>query len=121
MPNTKQFIEDAIEGGWEPCDIIDDYKKIIVTHTNGGVWIKNDPEEDGCHIEHCQMLLSPLAWQAVDATRGWSDCKNMEHTNPKAECDECHDDAGTWHKNWHTFIDHLADGDDVETALSKIL
>lgn len=101
MNHTQQIIQDAVEGGWQPCDIIVDYNKIIITHTNGGFWIKNDPEEDGCHIEHSQMLLQPSFWQAAGKTRGWGE----ELSRGKA-------------RDWFS---HVLAGDDIDTALSKLI
>jgi hypothetical protein len=61
-----------------------------------------------------EMLLNPDWWRAVGKTRGWlSDAEWFEpEFTPKKPW---------WKSQWHQFIDHLAEGDDYETALSKLL
>lgn len=49
MTAAQQFIEDAIKGGWNDGDTM-------------AIWHINNPH---------QILLDPLAWQAVGKTRGW--------------------------------------------------
>ena len=55
MNHTKQFIEDAIEGGWKlyAYDVNEIFKRELVF----------------------RVLLDPLAWQAVGKTRGWEESK----------------------------------------------
>lgn len=107
MIHTQQIIQDAIDGGWKPCDIIHDYRRIIVSFTHGGVWIKNDPDEDGCHHDLGRVFLDPLFWQAVGKARGW------KYVNPS-------DGREPWLQYWRFLIDQLAEGDDYEAALSKL-
>jgi hypothetical protein len=49
-----------------------------------------------------RALLDPAAWQAVGKTRGWDEV------------------LCPWRKVWHCFIDALASGDDIDTALGKL-
>jgi hypothetical protein len=52
MNNTKQFIEDAIEGGYEKDEfLVNEYHAVGIN----------------------QALLSPKAWQAVGKTRWWEE------------------------------------------------
>lgn len=83
---THQFIEDAKAGGWKTTNAV--------------------PYDD-----RFEILLDPLAWQAVGKTRGWK-CPEGEH---KAEL--C---GFRWRYEWHRFIDHLADGKSIEEALAAI-
>jgi hypothetical protein len=129
----KQFIEKAIEGGWQPCDIIDDYNKIIITHTNGGVWIKNDPDEDGCHIDHTQMFLDPLAWQAVGKVMGWGE-KKVEMTvskrygyrngkkvhYPEVRRTRTYKNNRAYKQKMHAMLDALCEGKTIEEYLETL-
>lgn len=55
----KQFIEKAIEGGWE------------------GLYPKNYPHNYGSHDTRCAALLDPKAWQAVGRVEGWRDFRGV--------------------------------------------
>lgn len=111
MTATKQFIEDAIEGGWN-SQVYTSKKVSLKQKTNLAVIKYEDGEWDGTtkwvntfHIS--EILLDPKAWQAVGKTRGWDIyiAKDGE-TLPN-----------TWFSNWHAFIDALAEGKDINSAL----
>jgi hypothetical protein len=93
--NTQQFIEDAIAGGFKR------YRKEF--------YFENAPYGE---MYLYKALLDPLAWQAVGKTRGWSTELIPAWEEPVADYE--------WQCKWHTFIDHLADGDDIDTALGKL-
>jgi hypothetical protein len=92
MTATKQFIEDAWSGGYQPIT----RKETFLTYS------MND--ESMSHV-----LLDPLAWQAVGKTRGWSIARLNATGKPVYDIYE-----------WHRFIDHLADGLTIEEALGKL-
>jgi hypothetical protein len=104
MKATQKFIEDAIKGGW-----LWKGEEVIYDVNLNAYRTKHTPA--GWHIFAIEeILLDPLAWQAVGKTRGWP------------ERDVYYSVAFYgWHVMYHTFIDHLADGDDIETALSKLV
>jgi len=112
MTATKQFIEDAIEGGWE-----------------NSIWEKKDlpiDEYNALQILN-DALLDPLAWQAVGKTRGWFDCENdiwegeLKTYNSSGEAKQTvYKRYEPWQFKQHNFIDYLADGKDIEEALKAI-
>lgn len=104
MTHTKQFIEDAIAGGWK------EKSRPIITERVGGelAVLFGDGKTDGMVL--AEILLDPLAWQAVGKTRGWETGNPVDNFDPYEET----------RANMHDFIDHLADGKDVEEALSAI-
>ena len=55
MTTTKQFIEDAIEGGYKGYERFEQMDDVVVYDLAISV-----------------VLLDPLAWQAVGKTRGWA-------------------------------------------------
>jgi hypothetical protein len=65
-----------------------------------------------CGVMHERLFLDPAFWQALGKargwTRGWSDKKYL----------------GThmvvWLEHWHRFIDHTADGKDVESFFASL-
>lgn len=108
----QRAIELAIKGGWQSCDIIDDYNKIILTPTFGGMWFKNDPEEDGCHLDHYQIVLMPGFWRALGTSLGWKDAPDPQIYR--------YEDAFTWRGYMHNMIDHLADGGTIESFFNTL-
>ena len=93
--HIKQFIEDAIEGGYEK-DIFDNPK----------LWNKEDKINA---YNSASTLLDPLAWQAVGKTRagvveGWEIPYEKE----------------LWREKWRQFFNHLADGATIEEVLLEI-
>lgn len=91
MTHTEQAIIDAIEGGWK---------------TSYGVHMY----AAGHYVS--DAVLDPSFWQAIGKMRGWG-AKKVMGPHGVAE-------YNTYRHYWHQFIDHLAEGDDYETALSKI-
>lgn len=59
---TKQFIEDAIKGGWGASN---DWRPEIKSYFD----FQGFYGSAGYH----QLLLDPLAWEAVGKTRGWEE------------------------------------------------
>jgi len=51
------------------------------------------------------IVLDPLFWQALGKARGWQD---DYHTTG-------------WRRNWHHFIDHLAQGNDAESFFAQLV
>lgn len=95
MTATQRFIEDAIKGGWD----------------------KNRhpfPPEDIENYTIEKILLDPHAWQAVGKMRGWKEYQH-EHLVTKEKLI-----TKIWLEQWHTFIDHLADGKSIEDSLAEI-
>ncbi len=98
-------------------------------------WLKDaDVVIGGSHYTEHEALLDPTCWQAVGNTRGekhrpWRGFyKGLDNgtwglydIGNKSESDIF---AERWVPAWryqlHRFIDHLADGMGVETALSKL-
>ena len=98
MKATKQFIEDAIEGGWhkdQKFRLAAGYIKFTTTDADG--FLEKIPV--------AEALLDPKFWEAVGKTRGWGDM---------------HDYPDNVYEAWDTFFYQLYNGDSVEEALSAI-
>ena len=54
----------------------------------------------------CVILLDNLFWQALGKAEGWG---NQE---------EFH---SIWKYHWHSFIDHLAEGKDIDSFFNNLL
>lgn len=89
----KQFIEASIEGGWK---------------AENNAWVA-DLNGSATLIHRADILLDPLAWQAVGKVEGWCDCDGVVCTAEK----------GSSRHHMHHFIDALCDGKDLEAALSE--
>lgn len=100
MTATKQFIEDAIKGGWgshldKEWRVSAGYVEHMQIYWSKGVWERV--------IAVSTVLLDPLAWQAVGKTRGW------ENGYPDRI-----------YEAFDTFFYQLYNGDSIEEALEKI-
>jgi len=98
MEHTKQFIHDAIEGGYTGLKVTPVVVKYFVDRSDK--YIK-------------EYLLDPKAWQAVGKVRGWFVGEICDKYNNCTRDDE-------WRAIWRKFIDHLADGKTIEESLAKI-
>lgn len=109
MTETTQFIEDAIKGGW----YIDEEAEVHST----GLWWAGELSKS---IE--TILLDPKAWQAVGKTRGWSyEIRYGKCSHADCDGSGCpKSGTGDWKYHWHHFIDALAEGKNVEEALTAI-
>lgn len=111
MSATQQFIADAIKGGWLPegCDGDDTQASDYGLHV---MWFRGDGEIAEQHLYSVkEILIDPLAWQAVGKTRGWEgqmgrvDKHLRQHWIEKIARQKQHD-----------FIDLLIDGKTIEEA-----
>jgi hypothetical protein len=122
MTATQRFIEDAIKGGWGHT-----HEKYILHEVNqeiefctyfkeGELDYLGEVTEVGQHKSSTRLslgiaLLDPLAWQAVGKTRGWTE--TILDSYPAI-----HDYQ--WRREWHRFIDYLADEETIDEALQAI-
>lgn len=128
---TKRFIEDAIKGGWRKEERPD------LDVNNDGYSVRFLAGDDTSTLWEADILLDPLAWQAVGKTRGWQKelitYKLKAHTfRPFTKQEGVKRKASMvtrlrYRKNskvfqvkMHRFIDHLADGRTIDEALSLI-
>lgn len=93
---TQQFIQDAIAGG---------YGSDLFLGVSEGSQVYD-------HMT-LKLLLDPLFWQAVGETRGWYVGELCDAYGNCRRDDE-------WLQKQHRFIDHLANGNDIDTALGKL-
>jgi hypothetical protein len=114
----KNAIELAIKGGFRPQDygftdgsqelygnqfeIEGENEVHIFTVSGREFWIHTT-----------QITSDPLFWQALGKAMGWGEPKDRF----AFDADSSHKD---WKSNWHRFIDHLAEGKDVESFFSFI-
>lgn len=101
MPETTQFIKDAVKGGWvntAPIWYYMETKKLIV------------PDRASSRIVDLHViLLNPQAWQAVSVTRGW-------HEDLADDWDE----KDTIRMKMTDFVFALVDKKTIEEALTAI-
>ena len=90
MTHTEKTIKDAVEGGF------------------GSV----SESSYGPH-HYADLFLNRSFWEAVGKTRGWFFGEECDEFNRCVNADE-------YKVKWHQFIDHRTEGDDYETALSKL-
>lgn len=61
------------------------------------------------------VTLDPLFWQALGKGLGW---KEYPHTNIVSGESKI---LRRWLEEWHRFIDHLAEGKDIESFFTNLL
>lgn len=100
MTATQRFIEDAIRGGWRDATNL---------RLSAGYAKYDLPESDGwvskAKTPIAEILIDPLAWQAVGKTRGWSRGigGNVDHDKLR----------------FLDFVDAIWSGKSIEEALAK--
>ena len=115
LNHTQQIIQDAIQGGW---------KKIVLSQVWGDSYsYYNDPGIGLLHTSKVQIaLLDPLFWEAVGKMRGWG----VTTDNPRGVQYKVIREHSSvlinqeWKNKQYQFISYLQEGDDIETALSKL-
>lgn len=113
----KNAIQKAIEGGYK-------WEYVSRGHT-----IFKGQAEDysvACDATH---LLDPLFWQYLGKTLGWTQSKfnidnganNRIYYNFGNHTDELVVRMEAWMFYWHNFIDHIADGGDVDEFFNNLI
>lgn len=118
MTATKQFIKDAIEGGWNPKPMY--YIPWMKTISDAGIWWNGgDGDKEYYHIHY--ILLKPEVWQAVGKTRGWRYPESKDHWITATDMEtSVQTFNGEWMQNWQDFIQWIANGKTIEEALSAM-
>jgi hypothetical protein len=133
----EQAIKKAIEGGFDFKELLIELginpeyevkvgKKYLIVRSFQG------NEKQLCSFE--KLLLKPKFWQALGKAEGWKSFTSkpvwLEETSiaHKFGFDE---DEGkhigvqglipVWKENWHRFIDHLAEGKDIDNFFNELL
>lgn len=98
MTQVEQYIQWAIEGGWDNMEVAfqDPTRRPQFLHYDSLSY-------------HSSIFLEPLFWQAVAKTRGWW----LGDEPPVGPIE-------TWRGKSMEFFCYVIEGDDYETALSKL-
>lgn len=91
MTYTEQAVRLAVEGGWIAKMCVDVEKKYR--------WYIH------------QILLDPTFWTSLGKGMGWGGENNLA---PEMR-------LWTWKDYWHSLIDHLAQGKDIESFFAALL
>jgi len=78
---------------------------------------------DGWKEWQGDYLLDPIFWQCLGKAEGWKKWKKdggMELDEPVSRGQEPFLQP-SWKWYWHSFIDHIADGGDIDTYFHKLL
>lgn len=71
-------------------------------------------------LPHESYLIDPKFWQALGKSLGWGEkCKNCGSI-ANGLCQE-HKYIRDWKIPWHRFIDHLAEGKDVDEFFKDLI
>lgn len=102
----KDFIEKAIEGGWERTGERDE------------LYLLPEQPHDrdtrlGLRPNRFAVLLDPAAWKAVGKVEGWGH-KGDGYDGPNMV------PSADWKENMHRMIDALAEGKSIEDYLNTL-
>jgi hypothetical protein len=103
MNATETFISDAIKGGWRQSELPEWNAESESVSLHGS--------SDEVFLFVPEILLDPLAWQAVGKTRGY---RKTHLEDKEGNYDEC------WRCQMHCFIDLLIQGESLEEALTQL-
>ena len=116
---VERFIQAMIDGGWNAG------KEIHWTYYPGGgrygiaIGDKTDPDEFYTQEE---LLLCPLAWECAGKSLGWRENSDYNiDMNYGSHRYIGYSKADEWRWKMFVFVDHLANGHDINSALEKIL
>lgn len=104
MSATKTFVEDALKGGWCEGYHLQNYGEFGDVLFVSGIRSKA--------LVKSEILLSPVAWQAVGKARGWS--------THNTACNKCGVPFNGWKGKMHGLIDALSEGKSIEDYLTSI-
>lgn len=128
----KEAIIKAIEGGWEPVDFTD------TPIENRGVLFYDDMPADGKDAEPGHVyfydtdypdegwyagmlmnlaLLDPGFWKGLGQSMGWGNV-TLNGSTWKTGRDGY---LNVWQSYWHDFIDHVAEGKDIDSFFKHLL
>ncbi len=129
----QDAIEKAIEGGYEPF-FSAKYNELQIKEAmiNGGDFMVDVGLGMPYRRDINSILLDPLFWQALGKAEGWHNeewttCRNGCQVDGQGE--GCHHDLNReghyrkpfWHYQWRKFIDHLAEGKDIDSFFESLL
>lgn len=113
----KDAIEKALKGGWSPkleCGEL--VFPIVKTIDNGGFMARIEEPHTlrtldwSYPISKYRIVNDKKFWKALGVQQGWE------------EWDKYRPEGNTlWKKYWHSFIDHMADGGDINEFFNNLL
>ena len=110
----KQFIQSAIEGGWNPRPEKGIELGIVATDDYRGTFALFSNHKRSWTMFIQEILLDPKAWEAVARTEGWED-----DTDPTIAM-LISLEGDRWKHKQLNFIKALQQGKDIESALSDL-
>lgn len=120
MTYTEQAIKIAIENGWRLRNGWEGIRieELSIAHPNIRYWYRDTPTQKDYFedVEFAEICLDPLFWQAMGKGLGWTTVP-MDEGNHRHLGQRYHE----WHYRMHRFIDHLAEGKDIESFFKKLL
>lgn len=118
---TTRWIEDGVAGGFTYRCLPGDGMECKYDSCNSewAVFTRKDNHSSICPTIE-ELVLRPDFWQAVGKTRGWSFpvVTYRRYSTPNSEVSM--ENTNRYVNEMHRFIDALADGKDINTALEGI-
>jgi len=83
-------------------------------------WTRKD-NDSTLRVAVEETLLDPAFWQAFGSALGWAQAMRTVHAVENGRPTVVTRTGHHWRYHWHRFIDHLAEGQDVEPSLRVLL
>ncbi len=109
-------IKIAIENGWEISDF---HKRMMEIEHPTDPYIKINAIRIASHGALQEGVLDPLFWQALGKGLGWEIKESVGRTPQGYRLKTTR--GVDWEIMWHRFIDHLAEGKDVDSFFTNLL
>lgn len=109
------FIEKAILGEWKVSGMHTE----LIEVSGHDVYLSMPHSGGRAKAVIQQILLDPLAWQAVGKVEGWYCEPHNESTND-ALMGHRRDDCADWKRKMHSMIGALAEGKTIEQYLETL-
>ncbi len=119
----KNAIKRAIEGGYKVGDEMSEPTE------HGSFWAKHHNGRISDLIIWQETCFNPFFWQALGKAEGWvggpMQIQNVKDngigSNPRYTAQTHTEMRPSWKKVWHNFIDHLAEGGNIDDFFNKLL
>jgi len=107
--HLKEFIEKAIEGGWNKYEPTSGIKNISFDRKDK-TFMLCDKDNHKCTdpYSYAELVLDPKSWEAVGKVEGWNKYDEKEYFAPE------------YRNKMHQMIDHLVEGGTIESYIETL-
>lgn len=113
----EQAIKKAIEGGYNAWNS----PNVVVYEESDTHYSENWVSIGSFDVHRMELLLDPLFWQALGKQQGWWERVGKFGINLDMMVTTEDNSQYGWLHYWHRFIDHIAEGGDIDEFFNKLI